>query len=138
MTAAVSDLQTMISTMSPALNKQLVAYVSLPDFETPSGLLSHETIATFRESEGLTLIVDLEVAERKELPIAFRAAWITLTVHSDLAAVGLTAAFAKALGDQGISCNVMAAYYHDHIFVPVEKAELAMEALRALQRSALT
>jgi uncharacterized protein len=135
MISAISDLRTMISTMTPVLNKRSVAYVSLRSFELPDGL---ETIATFREEEGLTLIVDLEVAERKELPIAFRAAWITLTVHSDLAAVGLTAAFAKALGDQGISCNVMAAYYHDHIFVPVEKAELAMEALRALQRSALT
>lgn len=137
MTNVVSDLQMMISTMSPVLNKRLVAYVSLPDFETPSGLFSQETIATFRESEGLTLIVDLESAEREKLPIAFRAAWITLTVHSDLAAVGLTAAFAKALGDQGISCNVMAAFYHDHIFVPIEKADLAMEALRALQRCAL-
>ncbi len=66
----------------------------------------------------------------------FRAAWIALTVHLDLHAVGLTAAFTRALGDAGISCNVIAAAYHDHIFVPVDDAERAMDALRALQRDA--
>ena len=137
MTEAVSDLKTMISSMTPILNDRHVAYVSLDGFEMPAGLALKDIIALFREAEGLTLIVDLATAESGALPIAFRAAWITLTVHSDLAAVGLTAAFAKALGDHGISCNVMAAYFHDHIFVPIEKAELAMQALRDLQRSAL-
>jgi hypothetical protein len=69
-------------------------------------------------------------------PVKFRAAWITLSVHSDLQAVGLTAAFASALGGAGISCNVMAGAYHDHIFVPVEQAQAAMAALRALQLQA--
>lgn len=53
---------------------------------------------------------------------------------SDLAAIGLTAAFARALGDAGISCNVVAAAHHDHMFVPVERADAAIAALRALQR----
>ena len=72
----------------------------------------------------------LDVAERMRMPILFRAAWITLSVHSDLEAVGLTAAFASALGADGISCNVVAASCHDHIFVPVEAGEPAMAALR--------
>ena len=58
------------------------------------------------------------------------------TVHSDLNAVGLTAAFASALGGAGISCNVVAGAYHDHLFVPVERADDAMRALRSLQRGA--
>lgn len=62
-----------------------------------------------------------------------RAAWITLTVHSDLAAVGLTAAFSRVLAEAGISCNVVAGVRHDHIFVPVERAADAMAALRRLQ-----
>jgi hypothetical protein len=64
----------------------------------------------------------------------FRAAWITLTVHSDLQAVGLTAAFAGVLGRAGIGCNVVAGAYHDHIFVPLELAQSAMTALKALQQ----
>ena len=65
----------------------------------------------------------------------FKAAWITLTVHSDLAAVGLTAVFAKVLGEANISCNVVAGNCHDHIFVPYEKADIAMITLHALQQA---
>lgn len=54
---------------------------------------------------------------------------ITLTIHSSLDAVGITAAVSTKLAEQGISANVIAAYYHDHIFVQAEKAELAIEAL---------
>jgi hypothetical protein len=50
--------------------------------------------------------------------------------------VGLTAAFSRALGEADISCNVIAAAYHDHIFVPVDDAPRAMDALSALQRHA--
>ena len=82
-------------------------------------------------------MVDEETAGRRGWPVLFRAAWITLTVHSDLEAVGLTAAFARALGEAGISCNVMAAAYHDHIFVPFDDGPRAFDALVALQRDAL-
>lgn len=71
------------------------------------------------------------------LQVLFLAAWITLTVHSDLQAVGLTAAFASALGQAGISCNVVAGAFHDHIFVPVEQAQQALAALKTLQQSAV-
>ena len=70
------------------------------------------------------------------LPVVFTAAWITLTVHSDLSAVGLTAAFSQALARAGISCNVVAGVCHDHLFVPVGQAQDALDALRALARSA--
>jgi len=69
------------------------------------------------------------------LPIAFTAAWITLTVHSDLAAVGLTATFSQALGQAGISCNVVAGVHHDHLFVPVDAAQSAMDTLQTLSRA---
>jgi hypothetical protein len=94
-------------------------------------------LATFREREGLTIIVEEREALKAGIDPLFRAAWITLTVHSDLQAVGLTAAFATALGKANVSCNVVAAAYHDHIFVPMESAEAAMVALQQLQLNGL-
>ena len=46
----------------------------------------------------------------------------------------------QAIGDlktgrAGISCNVVAGVHHDHLFVPVEQARQAMDALHALSRS---
>lgn len=130
--AAINDLSTLLASLEPALDPGRYAYVALPPERRPDGI---EALASFREREGWTLVVAAEVAAAQGLPVLFEAAWITLTVHSDLAAVGLTAAFAQALGERGISCNVIAAACHDHLFVPVEQAEAAMEALRALQRA---
>jgi uncharacterized protein len=67
-----------------------------------------------------------------QLSYSFVAAWITLTVHSSLEAVGLTATFSKALAENNISCNVVAAYYHDHIFVDAKDAAKAMKILHIL------
>ncbi|VBB10132.1 ACT domain-containing protein [Burkholderia stabilis] len=129
-----NDPAVLLRTMQPELHPGAFVFVSLPPGTDVS--LS-EAIATFREAEGLTVVVDEETAARHGWPVLFRAAWITLTVHSDLAAVGLTAAFARALGAAGISCNVMAAAYHDHIFVPFDDGPRALDALAGLQRDAM-
>jgi len=100
--------------------------------ENPDGIDQAEIIGSFREEEGLTLILDKMTADKLNLAYSYIAAWITLTVNSSLEAVGLTAAFASALGQHGISCNVIAAYYHDHIFVAKKDAEKAMQVLREL------
>ncbi|WP_232815997.1 ACT domain-containing protein [Chryseobacterium capnotolerans] len=62
------------------------------------------------------------------------ASWITLEIHSSLSAVGLTAKFSQALSDAGISCNVVAAYFHDHIFVDEKDTTQAIKVLNALKR----
>ena len=87
-------------------------------------------LATFVEPEGLTLIVSVEAAEKAQLSYESTFKQITLTVHSSLDAVGLTAAVATKLASYDISANVVAAYYHDHIFVQTEKAEEALLALK--------
>lgn len=91
-------------------------------------------VACVRESEGMSVILAEVDAIRLNVPIVFRAAWLTLSVHSDLSAVGLTAAVAAALARAGISCNVVAGTQHDHIFVPYEQADAAMTALLELQQ----
>jgi hypothetical protein len=95
----------------------------------------NDVVFFFREKEGITIVVRKELADNLRLNYSFVAGWITLTVHSSLEAVGLTAAFSKALSDEGISCNVVAAFYHDHIFVNKKDVENAMKALTDLSES---
>lgn len=113
------------------LHEGVYAYCLVPPSTDVSSV---PVLATFREDEGMTVITEESEAVRAKLPILFRAAWITLRVRSDLQAVGLTAAFSRALAEAGISCNVFAAACHDHIFVPVERADAAMARLKALWR----
>ena len=86
------------------------------------------------EKEGMTFILDLKDAIGKDIDCQSVYRLITLNVHSSLEAVGLTAAFSAKLTEKSISANVIAAYYHDHIFVPKEKAEQALNAILELQK----
>jgi len=92
-------------------------------------------VLIFKEREGNTLIIQKELADSLGLEYSFVASWITLTVNSSLESAGLTAAFSKALSDREVSCNVVAAYYHDHIFVNQNDTEKAMEILLELSTS---
>ena len=93
-------------------------------------LLDADPVMFFRETEGMTVILEKSTAGRLQLEYTYVAAWITLTVHSSLEVVGLTAAFATALAKENISCNVVAGYYHDHLFVDVKDAAKAMAVLQ--------
>ena len=128
----IHDLAQLLAEASPQLYPRPVAVVGLQGFAPPPALPADAVIATLREAEGLTLYVDLAAAQAAGLPVAFRAAWITMTVESSLDAVGFTAAFAGALARAGIACNVLAGARHDHLFVPWAQAEAAMAALRGL------
>ncbi|MCK8071389.1 ACT domain-containing protein [Vibrio sp. 1CM23M] len=125
---AITDLDLLLKSMSPELIDG--NYV----FFTVDGALADyvqlNPILTFREKEGLTLVLEEDVATKAQLNFDAVFSLITLSVHSSLEAVGLTAAFATKLGSYGISANVVAGYYHDHIFVQKDKAEAAMSALR--------
>ena len=127
--AGETALTTLLRSMSPHLNDGEYVFCTAPDNHIPAGC---EVIGSFREQEGLTLILERRQAEQAGLAFDYIAAWITLNVHSTLQAVGLTAAFASALGKAGISCNVIAGYYHDHLFVGRADAERAMDVLRQL------
>ncbi len=92
------------------------------------------TRAQVREREGLTVVLPREDALAAGLAFTFEAAWLTLTVHSSLAAVGLTAVVATRLAEDGIPANVLAGFHHDHVLVPVERADDAIAALRSLRQ----
>jgi hypothetical protein len=88
--------------------------------------------ATIVEDEGVTSVISVEEAEREGFDPTLSMAWLTIGASSALDAVGLTAAFATALARAGIACNVLAGYHHDHLLVPVDRAEQAIEILLAL------
>ena len=129
----IRDLPQLLASMEPSLNPGTYAFVVAPvDYQIPPD----QIIASVREPEGQSLVIPEQLAHECGLPVTYSAAWITLTVHSDLVAVGLTAAFAGALGQAGISCNVIAGVHHDHLFVPAHQAQQAMAVLFDLQRAA--
>lgn len=127
---SASDLEKLLRTMRPVLNAGVVVFSVLPPGHDVATV---PAIGLFREAEGTTVILEEEKASGLGLAPLFRAAWITLTVHSDLHAVGLTAAVSRVLADAGISCNVIAAVHHDHLFVPAHAGEEALHLLRQLQ-----
>ncbi|KHT62819.1 transporter [Photobacterium gaetbulicola] len=126
----ICDLQALLKSMDPELTEGEYVFCSVDgELET---YLALSPIATFQESEGLTLVVSKQNADRACLAYESTYRMLTLTVHSSLDAVGLTAAVSSKLAEQGISANVIAAYYHDHVFVPSAKAEHALRALKSL------
>ena len=131
--AGETSLATLLRSMSPQLNAGEYVFCTLRDGKLPADLA---IVGSFREQEGLTVILERSDAEKAGFSFDYVAAWITLNVHSALEAVGLTAAFATALGQAGISCNVIAAYYHDHLFVGRADAERALQVLRDLAANA--
>lgn len=124
-----TNLSRLLASLSPRLNPGRFVFCSVPQ---PTVVQVAAALGSFREAEGTTLILAREEAERLGLAYDYLAAWITLEVHSSLAAVGLTAAFAKALADEGISCNVIAGFHHDHLFVAEADAERALARLQRL------
>lgn len=124
-----TNLEILLKNMKPELNAGEYAYCQADSCEQ---IFSLEPLGCFHEQEGWTMILPKEKADSLGIPYTTSFAWITLTVHSALEAVGLTAAFAKALTESNISCNVVAAFHHDHIFVPLKDAKRAMDALQKL------
>lgn len=125
--AGITDLEQLLAQLNPQLREGVYVFCTRPTL--PQALLE-EAVGCFREAEGWTLILPEAAARQGELAYSLRCAWITLQVHSDLAAVGLTAAVAMALAAANLPANVVAAFYHDHLFVPAERAQEALAVLR--------
>lgn len=126
--SGILNLNQLLKEMSPILQDGEFIFASFP--ASKYGDHAHlEPVASAIESEGLTLVIPKAKAD--EFNISYEGTYraITLLVHSSLEAVGLTAAFATKLGEHSISANVIAGYFHDHIFVQAAKAELALQAL---------
>ena len=128
-----TDIKKLLQGMKPKRNEGDFVYCTVDSAEHAAEL---DPLCVFREKEAVTVVVPKQRADEAGLSYPVVCAWLTLTVHSSLEAVGLTAAVSKALTEANISCNVVAAFYHDHIFVPVKDADRAIAVLENLsQRS---
>jgi hypothetical protein len=125
--AGEKNLERLLKTMKPVQHPGTYVFCTVSDIRS---IEMKDILFMFREKEGIAIIISKELADTLKLSYSFVAAWITLTVHSSLDATGFTAAFSKALADENISCNVVAAYYHDHIFVNMQDAARAMAVLK--------
>jgi hypothetical protein len=124
-----TDLTALLKNMNPVLNEGEYVITTVPDI---GDIDREDAVCEFKEEEGITVVMERKKADELKLDYHFVASWITLRVHSSLDAVGLTALFSTALSQHKISANVIAGYYHDHIFVPQQDAGKAMEVLRSL------
>ncbi|HEY6630325.1 MAG TPA: ACT domain-containing protein [Rhizobiaceae bacterium] len=127
-----TNLQKLLGSMSPELLPGVFVFAMLPSgAPRPAGA---SPVMTFREREGVTLILREEEARVAELPFAFRCRMITLNVHSSLEAVGFLAAITVRLAAAGMGVNPVSAFCHDHLFVPADRADEAIAILMDIVR----
>ncbi|KAL4910255.1 hypothetical protein BDW74DRAFT_144729 [Aspergillus multicolor] len=141
-----TSLTKLLSTLQPILHEETYIFLTIPPSHPSFGDVASLHVRLqpkmlFHEAEGLTVITTPALASaagfEKDKDYVFECKMITLTVHSSLEAVGLTAVFSRALTEKNVSANVVSGFYHDHIFVPVGKEDVAVGVLQEVQREAL-
>lgn len=128
-----TDLGRLIATMRPALDPETYVFAAVPEYRPEHEKL--QPIMVFREAEAVTLVLTETAARAAGLEASFRCRRIVLTVHSSLEAVGFLAAVTTRLAEAGMGVNPVSAFYHDHLFVPADRAD---EAMRVLEEMALS
>lgn len=126
------DLDRLLALLQPVLKPGEFVFCSIPP-RPHAELDEFQPLACYQEEEGLTLLIDKSVAIKHGIEHTSVFRCITLSVHSSLDAVGFTAAVARKLAAHGIPVNVIAAFYHDHVFVPDHLAEQALKLLTEFQ-----
>jgi hypothetical protein len=111
------DLARLLAELDPHLHPERYGFQ-----DTSDATLDDADFAIVREEEGLTVI---------RPHAAGQWARISLGVHSSLEAVGLTATLSARLAEAGISANIVTGLRHDHLFVPWDRREQALDCLRA-------
>ncbi len=129
----IMELDTLLKSMHPHLSDKEYVFCTIPS-PAMDYIISLNPLATFQENEGLTVVMEKESALKAKLQFSAVLKKITLQVHSNLEAVGLTAAVSTALTKKGISANVIAGYFHDHIFVQNSKSDIALDTLKSLSQ----
>lgn len=127
-----NDIRKLIGAIAPKLNQGEYVFTSVNNLDA---IDQKDIVSSIQETEGTSVIISRSKADSLQLKYDFIASWITLTVHSSLNDVGLTAVFSSKLAEHNISCNVVAGLYHDHIFVNKIDSTRAMEILNQLSNT---
>ncbi|MEM9350423.1 MAG: ACT domain-containing protein [Pseudomonadota bacterium] len=128
-----TDLKKLLASMEPSLNEGRYAFVRAGTFEEAA---RHKPLMLFQEAEAVTMILLFDEADAAGLEPEFPCCWITLNVHSSLEAIGFLARIVPRLAALGMGVNPVAGYYHDHLFLPYDRAEDAMKELKAIAAQA--
>jgi len=124
------NLDILLNSINPHLNDGEFVFCTLDEKSYRD--LELEPLSMFRETEGISVVIDKKVADELSIPYSHVWSLITCLIHSDLTAVGFLAVITHKLAEAGISVNAISAYYHDYLFVPVEKAQSALNLLKKL------
>jgi uncharacterized protein len=127
--AGERDLRKLLHGLRPYLHPGPYVFTTVSAEQRPVGV---KPVVTVAEDDGLTLVLPKAEADAAGLEYGYVAGWVTLRVHSALEAVGLTAIVSTALAEAGLSCNVVAGFHHDHLFVPYDQASVAIAVLEDL------
>jgi uncharacterized protein len=127
-----TDLATLLKNMQPLCDRKIFVFSSIDEVRYKQ--LKIVPVGIFCETEGITIIASKDDADSEALPYTDLWALITLTIHSSLTAVGFLAAITQKLAAAGISVNAISAYYHDHLFIPWNDRDRAMNLLVELTR----
>ena len=130
--SGIKDLTELVRNMTPILNEGEFVFTQLDNLSLVDRKV---TVFEFKESEGTTIVIEKSKADELGLNYDYIASWITLKVNSSLEAIGLTAVFSTELSKNKISCNVVAGYSHDHIFVSKSTAQKAIKVLQTLSEN---
>lgn len=130
MPEAMTNLDEMLQSLDVSIRPDLYVFAAVPA-ASPAFKDAHASVV---EDEAMTLVIPVDRAREHGLAVGTEFAWLTLTIHSSLEAVGLTAAFSSALAAADISCNVLAGFYHDHLLVPCSDRDRAVGVLQELRR----
>ena len=129
-----TSLQRLLAGMEPRLGPEIYVFATIaPNAPIPAGI---DPVMTFREDEGMTFVLKEDEANAAGVPGTFRSRMISLDVHSSLDAVGFLAAITRRLAEAGMGVNPVSAFFHDHLFVPADRADEAVALLRGLAAEA--